>query len=313
MNDRNESNLPEPDETAPESAENAESTERAEAASAPTGEPRRKPIGFWLRTVDRLIAAEFAELFAAEGLTRGDWRRLNLIAGTFDDPRMAERLASRPEKLDRLIERGWVAGDAGSLQLTDAGREAYESLLERVNALRARVAGAVDPEAFATTMASLEAIAREFGYAEDRRTPDGRGFGRRRGGRPGFRPGFGAAEVHGFHDREFAGPEFAGRQFGGREFGGREFPGRGFAGRGFPGERDANAWRERHGSHGRPGERDARCAERHGREGHDRFGGTEPRGEGVPRRRGRGRGRGHGHGHEVHVHVHVHGDRRPRG
>lgn len=312
MNDRNESNLPEPDETAPESAETAESTEsteRGEAAPGPAGEPRRKPIGFWLRTVDRLIAAEFAELFAAEGLTRGDWRRLNLIAGTFDDPRMAERLASRPEKLDRLIERGWVAGDAGSLQLTDAGREAYESLLERVNALRARVAGAVDPEAFATTMASLEAIAREFGYAEGRRAPHGRGFGRRRGGRPGFRPGFGAgfgpAEAHGFHDREFGG-----REFPGREFPGREFPGRGFAGRGFPGERDANAWRERHGGHGghgRPGERDARCAERHGHEGHDRFGGTEPRGEGVPRRRGRG------HGHDVHVHVHVHGDRRPRG
>jgi len=137
-----------------------------------------RPIGYWLRVIDRRLDDRMRELFAAEGLTRRDWRRLNLIGGSVADPRMSERLASRPERVAPLIERGWVTGGPDAWTLTEAGETARATLLERVSALRGEVAGAVGPEDFATTLASLEAIARTLGWSENERMPrrHGRGF-----------------------------------------------------------------------------------------------------------------------------------------
>lgn len=149
--------------------------------SVPTS-PR--PLGLWLRVIDRSLDEAMRELFAAEGLTRRDWRRLNLVAGTVSDPRMSERLASRPERVQPLVDRGWVEGEPGAWRLTESGEAARAALHERVSSLRARVAGAVSPEDFATTIASLEAIARELGWSEGERMPrrHGRGFGGRHHG-----------------------------------------------------------------------------------------------------------------------------------
>jgi hypothetical protein len=143
-----------------------------------------RPLGYWLRVIDRRLDDSMRELFAADGVTRRDWRRLNLLAGAVSDPRMSEKLAARPERVRPLIDRGWVSGEPGAWRLTEAGEAARASLHERVTSLRARVTGAVSPEDFATTVASLEAIARELGWNEDERMPrrHGRGFGRRHHG-----------------------------------------------------------------------------------------------------------------------------------
>ncbi|MFC5791154.1 hypothetical protein EDM22_04195 [Agromyces tardus] len=154
-----------------------------DAGTIPTS-PR--PLGYWLRVIDRRLDDEMRALFEAEGLTRRDWRRLNLIGGAVADARLAERLASRPEKVEPLVERGWVEGEPGAWRLTESGVAARDALVERVSALRARVAGAVGPEEFATTLASLEAIARTLGWSEDERMPHGprRGIRRPHGRRP---------------------------------------------------------------------------------------------------------------------------------
>ena len=146
-----------------------------------------RPFGFWLKVIDRRLDEAMGDLFAEEGITRRDWRRLNLVAGTVTDPRMSEKLAARPERVEPLVERGWIEGEPGAWRLTEAGEAARASLHERVATLRAKVAGAVSPEDFATTMASLEAIAGELGWVEGERMPrrHGRGFGRRHG-REGF-------------------------------------------------------------------------------------------------------------------------------
>ena len=65
--------------------------------------------------------------------------------------------------------------------LTDAGREARDRLEGQVSALRERVAGAVSAEDFATTLRSLEAIARELGWDESQPMPRGHRGGRRHG------------------------------------------------------------------------------------------------------------------------------------
>lgn len=171
-------------------------------------EQNPRPFGYWLKAVDRLMAAEFATAFESFGVTRRDWRMLNRVASTVEPD-------ARPlpvHKLSRLIELGWVTDADGSWALTDEGRDAKERLGGIVEGIRAKVADAVPAEDLATTIATLEQLARAFGWDEN--TPLPRGGGHRHGfGRHGFgRHGFGP---RGF-EHEHAGhgaPDFEGRGF----------------------------------------------------------------------------------------------------
>ena len=136
-----------------------DSTPHADDRDAP------RPLGFWLKTVDRLVSREFAAAFDDLDVTRREWRLLNLIAGDVRDERLTAKLAARPHVVDSLVDRGWVVDD-GEWRVTDDGRTALSSLRESVNGIRSRVAGAVPAEDYATTLATLEAIARELGWDE---------------------------------------------------------------------------------------------------------------------------------------------------
>ncbi|WP_194396939.1 hypothetical protein [Microbacterium atlanticum] len=156
----------------------------------------RRPLGYWLRVVDALLARELAAALDAEGISRRDWMALNVLSGDVDAPGMAERLARKGKRLRVLEERGWVQehGD-GSWTLTDLGRAEKDRVGAIVDGIRSRVTGAVGDEAYAALTGSLEAIARELGWdAEaDERDRRSAGFGRagfEAGSRPGFAPGF---------------------------------------------------------------------------------------------------------------------------
>jgi hypothetical protein len=173
-----------------------------------TNDTTPRPLGFWLRVVDERITDEFRTAFDGEHVSRRDWMLLNALSGEHPDhhPGIADR-PGRParagKRLHRLADLGWAEeqGD-GTWQLTDDGRAAKARLGEKVDGIRSRVAGAVPPEDFATTLASLEAIARELGWDETQR-PSRRGrFGRPRGFGPGFRHGFGPNLHRGFEPGE---------------------------------------------------------------------------------------------------------------
>ncbi|GAA3921505.1 MarR family winged helix-turn-helix transcriptional regulator [Microbacterium invictum] len=158
--------------------------------------PTSRPLGYWLRIVDRLIAREFETAFADEDITRRDWRILNVLDGDVDAPELIEHLERRGKKLRRLVDRGWVTETEGSWTLTDEGRAAKERLSAAVTGIRTKVAGSVPDEDFATAVRTLEAIARELGWDEsapERGFSRGlRGFGH--GGQRGHRRrGFGPA------------------------------------------------------------------------------------------------------------------------
>ena len=147
-----------------------------------------RPLGFWLRAADRLISREFATAFENEGVTRREWMILNVLDGAIEAPGLATRIQRGGKRLRALEDRGWITATGGSWTLTDQGRAAKTHLSEAADAVRAKVAGAVSPEDFATTLATLEAISRGLGWDENERMPRGHrhGFGRR-----GFGPGFG--------------------------------------------------------------------------------------------------------------------------
>ncbi|RLK46561.1 hypothetical protein [Microbacterium telephonicum] len=174
-----------------------------------------RPLGYWLRTVDALIAAEFARALDSDDLDRRDWMLLSAVSGELPGPlasvgadRIAALLARKGKRLRRLEERGWVspAGD-GTWTLTDDGAAVKERLGTIVDGVRTRVAGAVSPEDFTTTVTSLAAIARELGWDENAPAfPRGGRFRRH-----GFGPG------HGFGPHPGAGHRFGpGHGFGPR-------------------------------------------------------------------------------------------------
>ena len=88
-----------------------------------------RPIGYWLKEVDRLIEADFARLLAEENLTRRHWQVLNALASGAGSqaeidhalaPFRSEHEPSTAPAVADLAARGWVSGFA----LTPEGRAA---------------------------------------------------------------------------------------------------------------------------------------------------------------------------------------------
>ena len=255
MNTENNEAPQSADDQAPQGAdtgayEGAHTDSEAPEGATPTD---RRPLGYWLRTIDGLISRAFDEAFTAEGASRRDWMLLNALSRSIDVPGLAEKLARRGKRLGELADRGWVAETDGRWALTDEGRKAQARLAGIVQKLRERVAGAVAPEDFASLTSSLEAIARELGWDENQRMPRGRGFGGR---------GFGSGGGRGFGQAPWAfgpGPWAFGRGF--RGFGPGFDPRRGFGNwsesdrHGHPGHEGHPGHPGHHGRHGGKGER----------------------------------------------------------
>lgn len=230
-----------------------------------------RPFGFWITAVDRLMAAEFTSAFEREQASRRDWRILNVIDGS-----VPARRPLNAHKLHDLVERGWVVADGDGWTLTADGRAAKERLHGIVDGIRAKVTDAVSPDDLDTTLATLEQIARAFGWDEE--TPLPRGRGRRRGFEPrrfgrghGFGPGFGRR-----HGRPFG--RGRGRDFG-SDFG---------QGREYGHEHGADA------EFGADSDSAGRTCAHHGHRGHDRL--TDERGGHERGGHGHGDHRGHGFG-----------------
>jgi len=122
-----------------------------------------KPIGWWLKEVDRLLEASFEQLLAADGLTRRQWQALNAAAGP--EPiaaAVAPFLAGDPAELaavtDALTERGWLTGDT----LTPDGRGALMALTTKVHEQRRRVTTGITDAEYAATIAVLRRMAQNL-------------------------------------------------------------------------------------------------------------------------------------------------------
>ena len=222
--------------------------------NTPASESR--PFGFWLTAVDRLTAAAFATAFEDEGITRRDWRILNVVDGTFP----ARRPLGGP-KLRRLVELGWIARDGDGWTLTEEGVAAKARLRAAVGEIRAQVAAPLTEEEFAALTASLEKVARGLGWTEGMRLPrpDRLRGGRERHGRAAYEGrGHGDPEQHRHGHRGHGRPGFPGFGFdAGFDADGERFPHHPGFGREWPRHED-----RRH--HGAPLDAD-HCGHRGGR------------------------------------------------
>src|SRR4051812_16849642 len=133
----------------------------------------RKPIGYWLKELDRLIETTLDQALADAGVTRRDWQVLNALnAAPAPRADVIEQLrpfwgvesADPGGVLDGLIARGWALRDpADRFSLSPEGEAARTLLLERVNALRAAIADGITPEQYNTTIDVLSRMAENLG------------------------------------------------------------------------------------------------------------------------------------------------------
>ncbi|WP_344177489.1 MarR family transcriptional regulator [Kribbella lupini] len=124
-----------------------------------------KPIGWWLKELDRRIEASFEQVLAQDGLDRRQWQVLNAAAG--DEP-IAVALApflSGTDELAAVIApleaRGWLVGE----ELTPDGQAALEALTARVTAHRRQVTAGIDAKEYTVTVGVLRRMAANLSAA----------------------------------------------------------------------------------------------------------------------------------------------------
>jgi hypothetical protein len=136
----------------------------------------QRPIGFWLKLVDRMIDERFASTLEEHGVTRRQWQLLTVLskgASTVDqlDAAVAPFLStleaeSSTEHLGELIESGWVSLSEGQYTITERGSTAYTRLAEVVTANREIASEGISEVDYATTLSTLEQFARNLGWSE---------------------------------------------------------------------------------------------------------------------------------------------------
>jgi DNA-binding MarR family transcriptional regulator len=114
---------------------------------------RQRPIGWWVKRLDRLLEEAVDSVVSAEGLTRRHWQVLHSLAnGTSQEADLRSALADFAGDVDAvvddLVHRGWVRGSTDGLALTDAGWSAHERVAAAVGRFRRQVAEGVSEQEY---------------------------------------------------------------------------------------------------------------------------------------------------------------------
>ncbi|MCU1405712.1 MAG: hypothetical protein JWQ43_2015 [Glaciihabitans sp.] len=129
----------------------------------------QRPIGFWLKLVDRMVDERFASTLEEHGVTRRQWQLLSVLSrgpATVEqmDTEIAPFLApaadatepdSSAEHLGELVESGWVAAGVDGFSITERGSTAYSRLAEVVSANREIATDGVDAADYNSMVATL--------------------------------------------------------------------------------------------------------------------------------------------------------------
>jgi len=133
-----------------------------------------RPIGFWLKLVDRMIDEQFASTLEEHGVTRRQWQLLSVLSR---EPATVEQLdaavapflsaadsETSADHLAELLDSGWVALATDQYEITERGRIAFDKLADVVAAERTLATEGVTPEQYEQTLAVLERVARNLGW-----------------------------------------------------------------------------------------------------------------------------------------------------
>ncbi|MFJ9202710.1 MarR family transcriptional regulator [Streptomyces flaveolus] len=132
-----------------------------------------QPIGAWTGMAGRLVVGALREQLAVEDLTQPHWWTLNHVAGEpgkWTRATLIERLAKWDDLgidlngvFDDLVDRGWLAEDAGLMTLTEAGENGRVRARERNLRVHQQVHEGIDPADFVTTINVLRRMVANLG------------------------------------------------------------------------------------------------------------------------------------------------------
>ncbi|MEY2848393.1 MAG: hypothetical protein RI885_1058 [Actinomycetota bacterium] len=151
----------------------------------------QRPIGYWLKLVDRLIDESFEGSLDEHGVTRRQWQLLNVLgsgpasveeldaavapftaasvsgveaAGVEAAGADVSAVSGIEGELAELVESDWVAVSPSGYVLTPRGQQSFERLSLVVDAFRASMSEGVGEADYATTVATLERMALNLGW-----------------------------------------------------------------------------------------------------------------------------------------------------
>jgi hypothetical protein len=132
---------------------------------------QHRPIGYWLKTLDRAIEERFARDLAADSLTRRHWQVFNSLAdGPMDEAAVRDGLSPFWDDVEQwpalraeVVDRGWVVATGSQLSLTDSGRELHRRVFARVKETRQHLLDGIDQQEYFETMRVLEAMTTNAG------------------------------------------------------------------------------------------------------------------------------------------------------
>ena len=139
-----------------------------------------RPLGYWLRLVDRLIDEQFAMTLEEHGITRRQWQLMNVLAQAPAsveelDAAIAPFLAAATEERERessvehlteLIESAWVDATPTGYELTVRGQAALERLAVVVAEQRTVITAGVTDAEYQQTVSVLQRVAGNLGHVE---------------------------------------------------------------------------------------------------------------------------------------------------
>jgi|SRR5690554_3812055 len=136
----------------------------------------QRPIGFWLKLVDRLIDERFAAIIEEHGVTRRQWQLLGVLeAGPAPAEQLDQAIApfidpgtdeSAAEHLAELVDSDWITIEGPVYSLTERGRGAFGRLQEVVDNLRDQTSEGLTQEQYETTLSALEQMAVNLGWQD---------------------------------------------------------------------------------------------------------------------------------------------------
>jgi DNA-binding MarR family transcriptional regulator len=127
-----------------------------------------RPIGYWLKKLDRLIDQQFELQLRTTRLSRRQWQLLNLLD---NNPRSVPELQTElqpflqgagedlSDALARLVTRGWAESKDNIVNLTETGQAQFEVVKATVAELRQALLSGISAEEYRATIDVLARMA----------------------------------------------------------------------------------------------------------------------------------------------------------
>lgn len=134
-----------------------------------------RPIGYWLKHLDRLIEAAFDRVLAAEELTRRHWQTMNALRKSPQDtaaltntmrPFWGPGAITLDKTTSELTRRGWLTqDDTGRYTLTPAGQAGHAAVEEKVHAIRSTILTGMTEDDYHATVRVLQQMTENLEHA----------------------------------------------------------------------------------------------------------------------------------------------------